>query len=947
MLPMSFSQLFYQKKSARYQSTSFLTSCLLLVILTLLQPLPLLAQSDIPITYERYDSEITINADGTFRVREIQQIRFDDVFETAFAEIPSDLVGEIREIQVYEAEDPYLPGSGAANTFTIDRDGAGTYVEWSFTPTEPGDVRTFVLEYLVEGGLWVYPNEQVFEWRAVPADRGGILVEASTVTVTVPDGLVAERLLYTAYGPEFTATTAEEAVLFSATEPLPDGLAFQVQVGLPASATAAVRQPWQEQEDSAQLQYRFGSIDIELTLDQDGALQVEERHQINVSEGALDMAYRVIPMTYIDTISDIRLREGDQEFSETNAPCDYCFQTTTTPRRTDWVTYDLATDEIAINENRAGAMTINWQFPPLVRGEATTFTLRYQVAGAIQQLDDRQQLNWGAVFADRDAPVTAASLQLHLPATLSTSDVEASGGNVEAIDENTLRLVAPTAIEPGRPWEVYFTLPPDALAMEMPAWQMAMAAAVDEAENAATRRARTQVGFGVLGLLLALLGPLGVYLIWYNRGRDLPLPAIADYLPEPPSTLPPAIVAYLLDEEPSTKGALASLFHLATLGLLRIRFDGKIGLKRLHEEEIAANTEVTTPESTTVQVPPHLATLFNALRPELPLETEVSLSALQKEFRRVLPVVYSQMGEEATHFFDELPDTARRRWLVRGQWLVILGFVVALVLGFWYSSMIGWVALLPALGLLLTGAVLIWVSRWMPRRTNAGVEEAQRWRAFRTYLQNLKEYAGVDDAQRILDRYFAYAVALDVEKVVLRQAEELGGRLPPWTYTPTWEPRWRPYGRGFPQSMGRPTVIPTSMPDLSGAPSGGTEASEPPSLSGMSRKLGNALGNASSNLGSLLRQAVGPEEIDTPFESIWSGTQSASKTGGKVAVTTLKVLGEILAESSSGGGGGGYSSSGSRRSSWSSGSSRRSSSSSMGRSSSSRRSGGGGRRGFR
>jgi len=681
-------------------------------------------------------------------------------------------------------------------------------------------------------------------------------------------------------------------------------------------------------------------------------MTVEERHQLSVDAGAMAEGSRTIPLFLVDTIDAITLREGDQTFTESNSPCDYCFQVHTTARRADWVTYDERSEEPVLHENRAGAVNIAWQFPPLVRGESTTFTLRYQVHGVIQQLADEQRLSWTAVFADHTVPVDAASVQLLLPAGVTSSEVTVSGGNVAVLDENTIRVEAPTVIEAGRPWVIYLSMPVDALAVTKPDWQRAMEEVINTAVNAAVFRARARLGFGALGILLALLGPLGVYLLWYTRGRDLPLPAIADYLPEPPSELPPAIVAYLLDEEPSTKGALASIFHLAAFGLLSVRFDNPIALKRLYEEDVSAGETLTTPEGYTVQIPGHLATLFNALKPELPLNEEVPLNQIYRPFHQQLPRVYQEMGEEASQFFDELPAVARRRWLVRGQWLVILALAAAVLLGIWYLTTIGWVAIWPALALLLTGAVLIYVSRHMPRRTNVGVEEAQRWRAFRTYLRNLQKYGSLDDAQRILDRYFAYAVAFDVEEVVLQQAEEMGGHLPPWSHTPTWQPYRRPYRRmGYPQQPGGPVLLPTGQSGSGTGPaippvSTPSLPAERPSLSGMSRRLGRGLEDVSSGFGALLSQTAGPGEGNTPFDSILDGTQVASRTGGKVAMTTLEILGEILEESSAGGGSGGYRGSSSSRGSWSSSRSRSSGGFSS-RSSSSRRSGGGGRRGFR
>ena len=116
-----------------------------------------------PITYQRYDTAITLQANGNFMVREIQEIRFDGEFRTAFADIPMALATEIQNIQIYENALPYERGSDRPGTFTTESDSDFIYVNWEYTPTEPGDVRTFILEYEVIGGLWVYPNEKVLE----------------------------------------------------------------------------------------------------------------------------------------------------------------------------------------------------------------------------------------------------------------------------------------------------------------------------------------------------------------------------------------------------------------------------------------------------------------------------------------------------------------------------------------------------------------------------------------------------------------------------------------------------------------------------------------------------------------------------------------------------------------------------------------------------------------
>ena len=124
-----------------------------------------LAQNAPPVTYERYDVAIDVKPDGSFAVREIQQIRFDDEFTQAFAEIPLAYTTRIDDVSIYEGDARYAAGGEGPGTFTTQYDGDNLAVDWTFEPTRPGDVRTFVLAYTVAGGLWSYPDRDLLEWR--------------------------------------------------------------------------------------------------------------------------------------------------------------------------------------------------------------------------------------------------------------------------------------------------------------------------------------------------------------------------------------------------------------------------------------------------------------------------------------------------------------------------------------------------------------------------------------------------------------------------------------------------------------------------------------------------------------------------------------------------------------------------------------------------------------
>jgi uncharacterized membrane protein YgcG len=513
-------------------------------------------------------------------------------------------------------------------------------------------------------------------------------------------------------------------------------------------------------------------------------------------------------------------------------------------------------------------------------------------------------------------------------------------------------------------------MPADATAAEQSVWQSELErqlqreeAAIAAEQEKAVRRARWQVGLGVLGCLVPIVGLTGVSAAWYVWGRDRAAPPVASYLTEPPSDLPPGIVAYLVDERPTVKGVLADLLHLATLGLISVDLQKRDFTVRLNwERQIDEGEVVRVADGEDVELAEHERTLFNMLvarikdvvkksnrknkRDSLP----IPFSKIDTTFTRVLPTIYEQMGEVASQYFSTLPETARRRWSWAGQ-RVIIAAVLLGVVGLCGMAAVGWAVCAPPFGLALVGLMLMGVSRWMPQRTTLGIEEAARWRAFRRYLKNLKQFGDLEAAQAVLDRYFPYAVALDVDEIVLREAEKMDAYVPIWMAP-------APIDVGTMVSQGQrrqalrdrvakelrvpqpPTPAPRvakARPLLSERPAGADF-----SLQGISDNLSKALNRASRSLSSLLNTAVGEvDDTDSPFEVVVRGAGTATKLSWKAGTTTMKVLGDILEESSSGGGSGGFSGGGFRSSSWSSGGS-----SFRGGGSSSGRSSGGGRRGF-
>ncbi len=885
------------------------------------------------IVYQRYDVDIILQEDGRFLVRETYVLRFADTFTQGFVEIPTDYTENIEVLGFYEGETPYTRDGSGAGSYTVTEEVGAIYLDWTYTPTTVGDVRTFSVAYLVSGGLWVYPDAQILRWRAIPADRSGIPIEAGQVTVFLPANINPQDVMALSGGAEAEVRYEGQKVIYTA-GPIPDGTHLQVELTLPPNALSIQPPAWQKLEDESALDFRIEAMDVTLTIEPDGSVLVEESQTINVLSGVLYGMDRIISHRFVDAVEVLGVWEGDLAYQPSTTPCEGCYQIQSTPTQPGWASYNAARKEVVYNDWAIGRTVVSWDFPPL-REQRTTFTLRYRLRGVLRITPDAQALVLQVISGEgRPVAVGKAQVRVVLPPGVSPAQAQFSGGMVTVAADGTALIQREALLAPGASWEVSITLPPNATSATQATWQKEVEAIELQAQKARQRQAWIQIGTVVASLLLLIGGLGGALLAWYLWGRDVQVGAIADVLPRPPSDLPPGIVAYLLKEEATVKGALATIFHLASLGLLTISFKGKdLFLQRVYNEPLKAGTPIHLSEQETVSVAPHMAALYNALLPHIPAEG-TTLSLIYNVFLAALPKVYEEMAREASVFFAGRPDKVRKTWQGIAS-VILLGGIALMCMGMaLLGENAGVVACFPGVAVILGGLGLFITARWMPRRTSAGALEAAKWRAFQRFLQDLKKHGDLPNAQYMLDRYFAYAVALDVEDVVIRQAAELGASRPYWMRPTVIEMR---DGMLFPhRALWTAASAAGTASAFAEREASAGQAFTPPdfSLQTISDTLIRAITNASDGLSSVLN--------------------AAAQTPG--APSTQAELDRIL-RTASGGGSSSYrsssrtswSSSSSSRSSWSSsrssGSSFRSSGSS--RSSSSSHSGGGGRRGFR
>ncbi|HEV2127349.1 MAG TPA: DUF2207 domain-containing protein [Thermomicrobiales bacterium] len=275
------------------------------------------------------------------------------------------------------------------------------------------------------------------------------------------------------------------------------------------------------------------------------------------------------------------------------------------------------------------------------------------------------------------------------------------------------------------------------------------------------------------GMLLIIVGGLlAILLLWYSRGRDPHIGPVAEYLSEPPDDLPPGAVGTLIDEHADEHDVMATLLGLARHGAVEITQVSENGrrdfvLMLIHPRRIEDRIERDL-----------LVVLFG---PDPQALQEVRLSDVRGVFLahrdRIRRDLYREIVDRG--YFTRSPEVTRKLW----RWIAWSGVAISVVFGIALTILTDAWALLPAIAGVIVSLVLVRVARRMPQKTRKGAEAAARWRAFRTYLQDIRKYESVETATELFDRYLAYAVAFEIEKQWVKTFERAGTPAPRWYHS--------------------------------------------------------------------------------------------------------------------------------------------------------------------
>lgn len=632
-------------------------------------------------------------------------------------------------------------------------------------------------------------------------------------------------------------------------------------------------------------------FDVAINVKPDGSFTVAEQQRIHFTQGAFRFGTREIPIRNFDrldgwAVSDSR---GHPYKQQQTGEEPYTFKV----------------------EKTGNSYAIHWYFPP-VSNSSETYTLSYTVHGGLRIYPAGDQVWWKAIYGTRSFPVLAGRIQVTTSAKapidqwsayINGEDARNAATAALASDKQTLTYELGRRLESGEEFEVRVQFPHGIVNAPAPAWQAAVdAEAAHQAELLAYQQKWGPLAnfiFCTLGLLFTFGGPALLYAFWYKQGRDKPMPMVADYLPEAPDDLAPGLVGTLLDERADLADILATVVDLARRNVISITADqsGKDFIYRR--------------EQTSATLQPYEQTILTALFGN-DATAEVHLSAVRtqfyRQFKSIKQALYQALIDQG--YFPHNPDRVRHRYGCLGAWGLLAGGVLGLCLLTIYVDLTV-AGILPGMGLAVTALGLLIIARNLPRKTDKGAEAAARWRAFKTYLQNIEKYSDVEQQKAIWDRWLPYAIAFGIDQAYIRKFEAANAPAPTWYYPSpaVYDADTSNYGSTSSSSTGSAPA--TSRPHA--APSHHQTVSDHTAsdhtlgggLSAASRGLGRTLGGLSTDLGAMLagtsNALAGYSPASASSGSSSSSSWSSSDSGWSSSGSSFSGGGS----SGDGGGGGG------------------------------------------
>ncbi|HEX8770318.1 MAG TPA: DUF2207 domain-containing protein [Acidimicrobiales bacterium] len=406
---------------------------------------------------------------------------------------------------------------------------------------------------------------------------------------------------------------------------------------------------------------------------------------------------------------------------------------------------------------------------------AHTYTIEYDVDGALNRFSEHDELYWNAIGAEWDVPIQRPAVTVTAPVAITNvacfagafgsnlpCDSASGTGSTEASFTNT-------ALAPNEGLTVVIALPKGAVATVGPIleerWSITRAFEI------------TAVTVGAALALLAVGMAFVIWLVW-RKGRDrraagagfefapgAPPPASAgdESVPlfaersgpvafRPPEGLHPAQVGVLVDESADPVDVTATVVDLAVRGYLVIE---ELEREHMWSKQDWRLRKLKAADDTL------LAYERDLLESVFSTGDEVELSDLKNTFHASLLRIEGKLYDDAVSqgWFARRPDKVRSQWLVLGILLTVLGAGAVFAAAKWTH-----LGLIP-IPIVIVGLVLALGHRWMPARTAKGSATLSEVLGFRRYIEAAEaDRMQFAEEENIWAKYLPYAIVFGATK---------------------------------------------------------------------------------------------------------------------------------------------------------------------------------------
>ncbi len=221
---------------------------------------------DKTLRWNRYDVNIAVQPNGDLVIEETEEIAFTSgSFHFGYRAIPLDRVESLSDIQIFERRGDRLIAYKQSNsedeyTFTVSTNSNNERVIYWYFPYTENSIHTYIIRYVVKGGLRIYDGGDQVWWKAVPPDRN-FPVLASQVKVILPATFNPDQLKYESYGAKADVYLADGSTVIFTANDIAGGDELEVRVQFPHGIVQAKAPSWQAADDARRAaQEKWGPV---------------------------------------------------------------------------------------------------------------------------------------------------------------------------------------------------------------------------------------------------------------------------------------------------------------------------------------------------------------------------------------------------------------------------------------------------------------------------------------------------------------------------------------------------------------------------------------------------------------------------------------------------------------------------------------------------------------